>query len=339
MPHELRLTIFGGLLPGAISLALLVTLWRRHAKRAGADGAEGNEKRRGDGPVWLLPLLGAIGFASAFRIPGGSLELWPDSVTGRYPHAVALIAIIATIEGLARVPKLLASVLRALAGAGAAWVLLEPMPVTALPTHELYGWIGVAAVLCAITGSLAEEGFRRLPRGAGPGAAGLLLAASAPLFVFAGKFAIIAQSIIGLAAVLFAAGIAGLLYKGFTLSRGGASMLAGVWVTLAIASWIHNDPAVVNIPAMTLLAIAPAGVALAVVAGARSLAIRDALGFFGVAAPLALAGWSTFVQHQPEPEQADEAELDPVELKKRELEAFDPADYYRDAYTPPADPE
>ena len=62
MPNELllRVTLHGGILPGAVTLITLALLWWRHAKK------NKHAETPTTGPVWALPLLLAVSDTGAF---------------------------------------------------------------------------------------------------------------------------------------------------------------------------------------------------------------------------------------------------------------------------------
>ena len=51
MQLETKIALFGGLIPGAVALAVLLPAWRRAGRRSGDD--QGGPRR---GPFWLAPL-------------------------------------------------------------------------------------------------------------------------------------------------------------------------------------------------------------------------------------------------------------------------------------------
>ena len=129
-----RLMIYGGFIPGAISLILLMAAWYIHAFKKSridhvdddqGDDEDGKGRTVSAGPRWMLPIMLAIGFAGADYAANYEFHLWPDGNNYRFTHAIALIAIVGVLEGVVRLPLLVGFVLRMLGYGGAFWMLAE----------------------------------------------------------------------------------------------------------------------------------------------------------------------------------------------------------------------
>ncbi|MEX0876043.1 MAG: hypothetical protein WD114_01170 [Phycisphaerales bacterium] len=299
-----RMMIYAGLIPGAVALVLPLAGWYFHAFRASRiDHAEGDTPRSaGDGPRWLLPLLLGLGFAGADYAANATLHLWPDGNNYRFTHAIALITLVAVIEGFFRLPLLLAMLLRLLAYAGAFWMLAEgyidgvfggPAPFV--------GWLlvaGIGAMLLATAADRADDPHYppEADHAATPGwvdaitwiviAAGMM-----PIFYF-NNFAIGARMPAGIIAVLTSTLIVSLIFKDLRLSRGGITVLIGLPLTMLTGSFVQTGAAFP--PSLVLVALAPCVVLLPMPASSpvRRLLARLILLVVILGSALATLQWS-----------------------------------------------
>ncbi|MGV6813974.1 MAG: hypothetical protein ACWA5W_03075, partial [Phycisphaerales bacterium] len=161
-----RLMIYGGLIPGALALVLLLAAWYIHAfAQSRVDhldhvDAEGDAElaRVSDGPRWLLPMLLAIGFAGADYAANETFQLWPEANNYRYTHAIGLIMLVGLIEGLVRLPMVLGFVVRVLGFGGAFWMLSEGyVPGVFADSSVLIG----STIFASLAGALVATGVDR----------------------------------------------------------------------------------------------------------------------------------------------------------------------------------
>lgn len=302
MPNELliRVVLHGGILPGFVATVVLGLLWWRHAKRS----KDQTEPR--PGPVWALPILMALGVIVADYVVKQSAEAWPDDNTKRVLHAMVLIGLLAAAESLARLPLLLRLLTRAIAFAGATWMLTEGYRPGVLSDAQL--WLLVAA--CGIGGTalatLADRGLSKTTGWTGPLAAVALLGVVQPFLYFAG-FATGSIAVVGSLAVLSAAALVSIAFKRFTLARGSATVIVGIVLIGLLGAGIQTEPK--SVPALIAVALAPAALGITLAKPIPTLAVRAGIAGLLVGAGLGLV-------HLPSGEEPD---------------ADDPyADYYAD---------
>ncbi len=265
-----RMLIYAGLIPGALSLVVLLTGWYLYALRAARiDHDRGDTPaRRGDGPCWLLPLVLAAGVLGANHAINPALKLWPDDNTYRYPHAIALIALLGLAEGLLRIPVLLALLLRALVYAAAFWVLGEGYADTVFAgAAPFVSYLAFAAIAAALVATAADHAARRRVQSAAPGqdaaprhgwadaATWLIIIAGAMPTLFMNHFGLGAQLPVGIVAVMTPTLIVALLFRDLRLARGGVTVLVGFMLAMLIGAIVHAGA--VSLPSVLLLAAAP----------------------------------------------------------------------------------
>ncbi len=245
---ETKLALFAGVIPGAISLAVLVLAWRMLRE---------NSTR---GAAWASPVLVAVavvlGDYSKFGLP----ELWPDSNTYRFPHAAGVLAIAGLIEALIRLPAWGALLVRAIAYAGVTWMLCEGYHPQVLSTGQLAGLIGVASVGMALVAHAADRGAAALPGWRGPAMLAVVFMAAGPLALLGGlSYGMhLATAMI---AFTVAAAIVGLIAPRLSLSGGGVTVLVGVVLALILGMGVQTEP--VSVGALIALALTPAAIGVA----------------------------------------------------------------------------
>lgn len=256
-----RLIMYGGLIPGAIALLVMMSVWYAHAflkAKAGGDelddeGSASSSKR--DGPRWALPILLAIGFAGADYASNEVLHLWPDSNSYRFTHAIVLITLAAIAEGLFTIPLLLGFVSRMLAYSGAFWMLAEGYETSVFgDSATLIGstlFAGIAASLISIASGRASEDT--------PGwvdsISWLVIAGATMPILLYNHFSIGAMIPAGIIAVLASTLLVSLIFRDVRISRGGVTVLVGFMLTMLTGSIVQTGAE--NLPAVMLLALAP----------------------------------------------------------------------------------
>lgn len=256
------LMMFGGFIPGAIALVLLIAAWYVHAfKKSRVDHLEDtDEDDEGSpvvsvGPRWMLPLMFVIGFAGADYPANGVAQLWPDGNNYRFVHAIGLIALVGMLDGLIRLPMLVMFGFRFLAYAGAFWMLAEGyVPGVFADSAMLVGstvFVGLAGALVATGGDRNSEDT---PAWVDAITWIVIMGASMPIFLF-NHFSTGAMIPAGVIAVLVSAMLCGLIFRDLRFGRGGVTVLVGVMLTMLTGSIIQTG--VVNLPAVLLLAISP----------------------------------------------------------------------------------
>ncbi len=265
-----RLMMFGGMIPGAVSLVLLLGAWYVHAFRKSRedhledevfdeDGAEEAQVHAAcaglGGPRWLLPMLLAGGFAGADYAANEVFHLWPDGNNYRFTHAIVLIALVGVVEGLVRLPMLVGFVVRALGFGGAFWMLAEGYVGSVFVDSPMFvGSAIFAALASALVGSAIDRQSEETPAWVDSISWIIIAGASMPIFL-QNHFSTGAMIPAGIIAVLVSTLIVGLIFRDLRLSRGGVSVLVGFMLTMLTGSIIQTGA--VNLPAVLLLALSP----------------------------------------------------------------------------------
>tara|TARA_R110002072_G_scaffold150953_1_gene299745 strand:- start:86287 stop:87264 length:978 start_codon:yes stop_codon:yes gene_type:complete len=260
-----RLMMFGGFIPGAVSMLLLMAAWYLHAFKASrvdhdehhADDEyedDGESTRRSIGPRWVLPIMLALGFAGAVYAVDEQQKLWPDSNADRFLHAMVIIGLVGVIEGLVRLPVLVGFVVRFFGFTVAFWMLAEAY-VTIFGDHSIF--VG-SAIFAGLVSSLLVAGADRssedTPAWVDAGSWLIIAGASMPIF-FQNNFSLGAMYPAGVIAVLVSTGVTGLVFKDLRFARGGNTVLVGMLMALMVGSIIQTGA--VNLPAVMLLGVAP----------------------------------------------------------------------------------
>jgi hypothetical protein len=278
MPNELliRVVLHAGVIPGAVSLALLALLWYRHTRSAERASAEGRVGARS--PRWAAPLLITLAAVASIWVVEQSFELWPTSNTRRFYHAAALIGLVATVEGLASWPLIARVVGRATVYAGATWMLTEGYRPGVLSDTQLWLLVGVAAAAGAMLATLADAGLNRAKGWTGPLVALILMAAVQPFMHFAG-YSSGSLMLVGPLAVLTSALLVGIRFKRLDLGGGTATLLVGLVLLGLLGAGIQSEPK--SLPALLLVAASPVALAVRFRGPLPTLALRvAAVGLF-----------------------------------------------------------
>ena len=266
------LMLWGGLIPGAVSFVLLLGAWYLHTRaEALRDDPEteqdGDERgaRPKDGPRWLLPLLLFGGFLGANSAQYASIPWWPADNTYRLPHALAIVALLGFVEGLVRLPALVAFVLRALVYGAVFWVLAWGYRDNTMIFGSVWdfgGYWALAALGAALLASAHEAPSSKTRGWVDSGLWILVLGGAMPTLFFNG-YATGAMVLGGVLSVLGAAAVVGLICGPLRLSRGGVTTLVGVALVMAIGASVHSG-----------LNSLPAGLLLIGAVGAGTVAPR-----------------------------------------------------------------
>lgn len=252
-----RMMIYGGFLPGAISLILLIAAWYIHAfKESRVDHKEDDEERKASqGPRWMLPLMLAIGFAGADFAGNFTIHLWPEGNNYRFTHAIALISLVGIFEGLVRLPMLAGLGLRFLAYAGAFWMLGEGYAYPVFGGMPVFVGSTLFAALCgALIATSSDRNSEDTPAWVDSITWIVIAGASMPIFL-QNHFSIGAMIPGGIIAVLVSALIVGSIFRAVRLSRGGVTVLVGFMLTMLVGSIIQTGAD--YLPAVMLLALSP----------------------------------------------------------------------------------
>lgn len=256
-----RLMIYGGFIPGIISMLFLLAGWYLHAfKKSKRIHDDEDSTPIHDGPRWILPLMLALGFISADYASNYTIYLWHDSNNYRFTHAIALIALVAILEGLVRLPLLGSFALRALAFAGAFYMLAEGYTTTVLGgVPILIGSTFFAALISALIATsadrVAQYNDAEKSHSWVDAITWLIISAAAMPIFFKNSFSIGAQVPAGIIAVLVSTLIVSLIFKDLRFSRGGITVLVGFLMTMLVGSLIQTGAQ--YLPSLLLLAIAP----------------------------------------------------------------------------------
>ncbi|MFT5424996.1 MAG: hypothetical protein ACI89L_002799 [Phycisphaerales bacterium] len=284
MTQELRLAIFGGVLPGLLAGLAMLAAWVLRARklnreaRSSANIPDSIRAGTSKGPVWVAPLVLAIGYLGADYATNGVMKLWPDGNTYRFPHAALLLGLVGVLEGVFQGPGFVRTIgvtlARAAALAAGYWMLVEGYhDAGTITSSAFYGAMGVVAIGGSWVIALADLGASAASaRVVGPLAA--LIGAAGIGLLFAAGYALVAQS----SAVLVAWGAAATLAawlvwlygkrrgihdnaRVIRLDRGGMTVFAGLVVLHAVGARFHTYPGPHGPPGLLLIALAPAGLA------------------------------------------------------------------------------
>lgn len=257
-----RLMIFGGLIPGTISILLLLVIWYIHArKQSRIDKSDSTEQCASSvGPRWMLPLVLAIGFAGADYAANYIFHLWPDGNNYRFTHAIILIASVGIVEGFIALPILAALALRFIAYAGAFWMLAEGYIQTVFGNMPTFvGSTLFAAMACSLIATASdrssEDNASQNKKAWVDLITWIVIAAASMLILLKNSFSIGAMIPVGIIAVLTSALITSLLFRSLCIARGGVTVLVGFLFTMLIGSIIQTGTD--YLPSLLLLALSP----------------------------------------------------------------------------------
>lgn len=257
-----RLMLFAGFIPGGIAFAALLVGWYFHAFRESRTDLDDPDENRtpSPGPRWLLPILLALGVAGAEYAVNYKFHLWPDDNTYRYTHAIVLIALMGVAEGLVSLPLFVAFIMRALAYAGAFWMLSEGFTETVLGgSTNLVAYTLFAALATAIiaTGAdrIAQRNHHDRPLGWIDAITWTMIAGALMPIMKENYFAIGAMLPAGIIAVLVSACIVGLIFRSLSLARGGITVLVGFYMMMLTGSIVQAGTE--NLPSVLLVTILP----------------------------------------------------------------------------------
>ena len=259
---EQRLMIFGGFIPGIISLLGLIAAWYIHSRKLSRKDIEdsGDKRTASVGPRWMLPLMLAIGFAYADYSFNYRIHLWPDGNNYRFVHAIVLIAIVGILEGFIALPMLAAFALRFLAYAGAFWMLAEGYTETVfgnLPTFigsTLFAGLA-SAVIATVLDRSSEDNRSQNNRAWVDLIPWIVIAGVSMPVLLKNSFSIGAMIPVGIIAFLISTFITSLIFRSFCIARGGMTVLIGFLLTMLTGSIIQTGA--VYLPSLLLLALAP----------------------------------------------------------------------------------
>ncbi len=256
MPNELllRITLHGGILPGAVSLIILALLWWRHTAK-NKDSATPSTP----GPVWALPLLLAAGVIAADWVVKQSFSWWPTDNTKRVFHAILLIGLLAAAEGGLRLPAIARIITRFIALAAAAWMLTEGYRPGVLSDAQLWLLVAGAGVWGTALATLADRSLSKTPGWTAPAAALALLAGVQPFLHFAG-YSSGSLALVGALAVMTNAVIVGVIFRKFAIAPGAATVVVGLVLIGLLGAGIQSEPK--SVPALVLVALSPTVLAL-----------------------------------------------------------------------------
>ena len=257
-----RLMLFAGFIPGGIAFAALLVGWYFHAFRESRTDLDDPDETRkpSPGPRWLLPVLLALGVAGAEYAVNYKFHLWPDDNTYRYTHAIVLIALMGVAEGLVSLPLFVAFIMRALAYAGAFWMLSEGFTETVLGgSTNLVAYTLFAALATALlaTGAdrIAQRNHHDRALGWLDAITWTMIAGALMPIMKENYFAIGAMIPAGIIAVLVSACIVGLIFRSLSLARGGITVLAGFYMMMLTGSFVQAGTE--NLPSVLLVTILP----------------------------------------------------------------------------------
>lgn len=263
-----RMMLYAGLIPGAVSFILLLGAWYLHALRASKTDLDGPDTERAVrvGPRWLLPMLLVVGIAGAEYAQNYGFKLWPDDNTYRFTHAAVLIALAAIAEGLVKLPLFGAMVLRLLAYAGAFWMLTEGYTETVLGgSADLIGYTLFAAIAATLVATgidrIASQNHHERELGWLDALCWVVILGATMPVLLENNFAMGAMYPAGPVSVLVSASLVGLVFRSFSLARGGVTMLVGFFMTMLagviVQAGVASLPSVLLASALPLVLLVP----------------------------------------------------------------------------------
>ncbi|MEZ6318201.1 MAG: hypothetical protein R3B49_05510 [Phycisphaerales bacterium] len=289
MQLEIKIALFGGVVPGVVALATLLPAWWR-AKKRGTLAHAGDERPARDGPVWLAPVLVFVAFAGADYAVNGPPHWWTPHGPYRFIHAVGLMCALGVLEGLVRVPVWIAAVLRAAALAGVVWMLGSPYsgPDAFVPTHDYIGWMLAMTIGGSAAITLADRGAQ-LMRGAFTPIVLLALVGGAAKVAEMNTLGFAAQTAPALVAVLTNVLIVSAFVRGIRLDRGGVTAVLGV-----VYAWLagtYFQAYALSMPVLVLVALSPIGLACAAAMPKRPWPVRLGVCLIVTGVCLGAAAW------------------------------------------------
>ena len=253
-----QLMIWGGAFPAGLSIVLLLIFWSIHTRRAMWNDDEGTDENGYEvsakpGPVWLIPILIAVGFVGAVSAQFPSFQWWPNDNSYRLPHAMILIGLLGALEGFFHFRVFASFVIRSIVFAAVFWLLASgyrSSDVVFANDWAYFGWWGIAAVIPAFLAMVHDESSRKVPGWVDAGCWMLVLGGMMPTLYFNGN-ATGSTVLPGVLAVLGPAAVVGLICKPLTLSRGAITALIGTVLVISIGSSVHSE--LRSLPAMLML--------------------------------------------------------------------------------------
>lgn len=307
-----RLIIFGGFVPGIISLLGLIAAWYIHSRKMSRKDIEdsGDKPAASVGPRWMLPLMLAFGFAGADYAENYTIYLWPDGNNYRFTHAIVLIAIVGIIEGIITLPILAAFALRFFAYAGAFWMLAEGYTQTVfgnVPTFIgsiLFAGLA-SAVIATVADRSSEDNMSQDNKAWVDLIPWLVIAGVSMPVLFMNNFSIGAMIPVGIIAVLISTLITALIFRSLCIARGGVTVLIGFLLTMLVGSIIQTGA--VYLPSLLLLALSPIIMLIPIrtKSGVRLLLVRMIILAIILGSSIGTMYWSSSTNTQ------DSGEVDP----------------------------
>lgn len=329
-----RLMLFAGFIPGGIAFALLLVAWYLHALRASKTDLDDRDENREptSGPRWLLPILLLLGVVGADYAINDTFQLWPDSNNDRLPHAAALLALAALIEGLVKLPLLLGALLRAVAYAGVFWMLSEGYADTVLGgSGNLIAYTLFAALYASLIATAADTSTQHNNPHQRLGWVDaacwiLILAAVMPVFL-KNNYAQGGMFPAGLISVLTSTLIVGLIFRAFSLARGGITFIVGFILMMLtgtiVQAGVNTLPAVLLAATLPLVMLIP----LSTPSGINRLLARAVL-IAAVGGLAALLAFSPQLSFWPGNTQSDQQPTDATQDGQPAEQSLE--DYYKD---------
>tara|TARA_R110000868_G_scaffold226872_1_gene479742 strand:- start:266738 stop:267709 length:972 start_codon:yes stop_codon:yes gene_type:complete len=244
-----QLMIWGGAFPAGLAIVMLLIFWSIHTRKAMWTEEEAGEQRDDQpansklGPVWLMPILIAVGFIGAVSAQFPSFDLWPKDNSYRLPHAMVLVGLLGLVGAVFRLSLVPMFVLRVLVFAGVFCMLASGYrgnDIVFADDWAYFGWMAVAGLIPALLATLHEQSSETTPGWIDSGCWMLVLGGMMPTLFFNGS-ATGSTVLPGVLAVLGPAAVVGLICKPLTLQRGAITTLVGVVLIVMIGSAVHSE--------------------------------------------------------------------------------------------------
>lgn len=231
------------LIPGTIAGVLLLLAWRPWVR--------GEHAETGAGAAWVLPVTAGAGFIVAFISQEWPLPAYPFGASWQHLLVAAgLMTLVGAIASVIRLAWL--SLLVAAAGTGAAlWFVSAEVSHLDDPSPRLM-LVGAAIVSVMAIEALAA----RRPGPVVPALFWLAFTGVSVTILFGG-FAKLSLIAAGMSAVAGGAVVCGTLHPRFRAARGGAAVLAAMFVLVLPTAWLYEGGATLGPVPFVLLGLIP----------------------------------------------------------------------------------
>lgn len=230
MTHEhIQMMLYGAVLPGALSMILLVVGWR--AWRWGG----------GDGGFWSGAVATAGSYIIAVWATTGVKPWLPVAVQDRLPYLAIGIGLLALLDAALRLPRMVRALLLLASTAGASWVVLWPVVPHQFTAREAAIGVALMTGVLAVLVAVVDWSARHVRGPAIPLAMFFWTACTATVVGMSGSQSL-GQFVGGLAAASSAALLVSLRAKSLSLNRGAAFVLITMTLLTLATAFCYGYP-------------------------------------------------------------------------------------------------